>query len=113
MGKTLFYISKLESEKGGARVQDKIDAGGYKRLMAAVDFAQPAFGSVTMNRITNRGAGCDHANAGGSERSFSRTRPPSQEESSAIGAAALLTDGAEIVVAPQALPGAQVHFRRP
>jgi hypothetical protein len=113
LGKTLFYISKLESKEGGARGQDKIETDWYQGLMAAVDFAQPAFGSITMNRITNRGAGCDHANAGGSERSFSGTRPPSQEESSAIGAAALLTDGAEIVVAPQALPGAQVHFRRP
>jgi hypothetical protein len=113
LGKALFYISKLKSEKGGARSQDKIDAGGYQRLMATVDFAQTAFGSVTMNCITNRGAGCDYSYAGGSERSFSGTRPPSQEESSAISAATLLTDGAEVVIAPQALPGAQVHFRRP
>jgi len=113
LGKTLFYISKLESKQGGARGQDKIETGWYEGLMAAVNFTQPAFGSVTMNRITNRGAGCDYSHAGGSEGSFSGTRPPSQEESSAISAAALLTDGAEVVVAPQALPGAQVHFRRP
>ena len=39
LGKTLFYISKLESEESRARGQDKIETGWYERLMAAVDFA--------------------------------------------------------------------------
>ena len=39
LGKTLFYISKLESKKGGARGQDKIETGWYEGLMAAVDFS--------------------------------------------------------------------------
>lgn len=53
LGKTLFYISKLESEESRARGQDKIETGWYEGLMATVNFAQPAFGSVAMNRITN------------------------------------------------------------
>lgn len=53
LGKTLFYISKLESEESRARGQDKIETGRHEGLMATVDFAHTSFSAVAMDRITN------------------------------------------------------------
>jgi hypothetical protein len=81
--------------------------------MFAVDFAEAALGAVAVDGVADGGTGGDHAHAGGGGGGFGGTRPPRQEEGAAIEAAALLANGAEIVVAPQALPSPQVHLKRP
>jgi hypothetical protein len=110
---SLLHDREFQPEQGGAGGQHKVEAGGHEVLVAAVDFAQAALGAVAMDRITDSGAGSDHADAGPRGRGPGGMDAPSQEEGPAVNAAALFTNGAEVIVAPQALPGAQAHLRQP
>ncbi len=111
--KTLFHVGKFEPEEGAAGGEDKVEAGRHEGLVAAVDFTEAALGAVAVDGIADRGAGGDHTHAGRGGRRFDGAHPPGQEEGPAVNAAALLTNGAEVIVAPQALPGAETHLRRP
>jgi len=105
----MLHFGKFQPKKGGAGGQDEIKPRRHESLVAAIDFAEAALGAVAVNGIADRNAGRDHAHAGWNGRRPGRPHPPSQEEGTAVEAAALLTNGAEVGVAPQALPGAQVH----
>ena len=113
LGEPLLHFGKFQPEEGGAGGEYEVEAGGHEGLVFAVDFAEAALGTVAVDGIANGGPGGDHAYAGGSGGGLGGTRPPGQEEGPAIEAAALLANGAEVAVAPQALPGAQVHLKRP
>jgi hypothetical protein len=109
----LLHLGELQAEQGAAGGEHKVKAGGHKGLVAAIDFTEAALGAVAVDGITDRGAGGDHADAGRSGRRFDGTDPPSQEKGAAVYTATLLTNGAEVIVAPQALTGAETHLRRP
>jgi hypothetical protein len=109
----LLNLGKFQAEQSGAGSQHEIEAGRHKSLVAAVDFAEAALGAIAVDGIAHRSPGGNHANACEHSRRLSGTHPPSQEKGAAVDAAALLTYGAEVVVAPQTLPGAKVHLRRP
>ena len=109
----LLHFGKFQPEQGAAGGEHKVEAGRHEGLVAAVDFTEAALGAVAVDGIADRGTGGDHAHAGRGGRQPGGTHPPSQEEGPAIDAAALLTNGAEVVVAPQVLPGAETHLKRP
>ena len=113
MDKALLDVGKFKPEEGAAGGEDKVEAGRHEGLVAAVDFTEAALGAVAVDGIADRGARGDDAHAGRGSGRLRGTCPPSQEEGPAVDAAALLTNGAEVVVAPQALPGAETHLRRP
>ena len=113
VGKFFLHFGKFQPEEGGAGGEHEVEAGGHEGLVFAVDFAEAALGAVAVDGITDGGPGGDHADTGGGGGGFGGAQPPGQEEGPAIEAAALLANGAEVVVAPQALPDAQVHLRRP
>ncbi len=113
LDKPLLHVREFQSQEGGAGGEDEIKAGGHEGLVAAVDFTEAALGAVAVDGVAHGSPGSDHAHAGRSDQGLGGTDPPGQEEGAAVGAATLLTDGAEVVIAAQALPGAQVHFRRP
>lgn len=113
LGKPLLHVGKFQSQEGGAGGENEIKAGGYEGLVAAVDFTEAALGTVAVDGVAHGSPGSDHPDARGNNRGLGGTNPPSQEEGPAVGAPTLLTDGPEVVIAAQALPGAQVHFRRP
>ena len=113
VGEFLLHFGKFQPEEGGAGREHEVESGRHEGLVFAVDFAETALGAVAVDGIADGGPGGDHAHAGGGGGGLGGTPPPGQEEGAAIEAAALLANGAEIVVAPQALPGAQVHLKRP
>jgi len=113
VGEPMRHFGKFETQHGGASGQHEIEAGRHKRLVATIDFAETALGPVAMNGIAHRGSGGDHTGSRRTGRGIRRTSPPCHEEGAAIHAASLLTYGAEIVIAPQTLPGAKSHFKRP
>ena len=110
---SLLHFGKFKAEEGGAGGQHKVEAGGYESLVMAVDFTEAAFGPVAMNGVTHGSTGGDHPYARRSGGRCGGAHPPSQEKGPAVDATALLTNGAEIAVAPEPLHGAQVHFKRP
>ena len=113
VGELSLHLGEPEPEQGAAGGEHKIEPGGHEGLMAAVDFTEAALGAVAVDGVADRGAGGHHADPGRGGRGPGGTHPPGQQESPAVNAAALLTNGAEIVVAPQALPGAESHLRQP
>ena len=113
VGELPFHLGELQPEQGGAGGEHEVEAGGHEGLVAAVDFAEAALGAVAVDGIADGGPGGDDPHAGGRGGGFGGAHPPGQEEGPAVHAAALLTNGAKIIVAPQALPGAQAHLRRP
>jgi hypothetical protein len=111
--KSLLHFGEFETEQGEAGGQHKVEAGREERLMAAIDFAEAALGPVAVDGITHGSPGGNDPHAGGSGGRARGTQSPGQEKSPAVSAAALLTNGAEVVVAPKPLHGAQVHLKQP
>lgn len=109
-GEAGLHLGKFKPQQGGAGGQHEVEAGRHEVLVLAVDFAEAALGPVAVDGVTHGGAGGDDPDAG---RAVGGTDPPCKEEGSAVNAAALLPDSAEISIAPQVLAGAQAHFRRP
>ena len=81
--------------------------------MMTKNFAETAFGEIAVNGIADRCTGSNDADTCECSFRLSGTPPPSQEKGPAVDASALLAYRAEVVVAPQMLPGAKVHLRRP
>jgi hypothetical protein len=81
-------------------------------LVAAEDFTQAALGGIAAHGRAHRGDRGHHTHA---HQGWSRdgpgciATPPPQGEGTAVDAAALLTEAAEVVLPPQTLFGAQVH----
>ena len=111
--KPLRHLGKFQPEQGAAGSEHKIKARRHEGLVAAVDLPETALGAVAMDGIADGGPGSNHPDAGRNSRRLSGTHPPSQEEGPAIDAAALLSNGAEVVVASQVLPGAEAHLKQP
>jgi hypothetical protein len=112
MDKPLLHVGKFKPEQGHAGGQHEIESRRHERLMTAVNFTEATFCAVAMDGIADRSPGSNYADTRNFARRMSGTNPPSQEKGPAINAATLLTDGTEIVVAPQTLPGAKVHLTR-
>ena len=106
-------LGEFEAEERGAGGEHEVEAGGHEVLVLAVEGAEAALGAVALDGAADGGPGSDDPHAGGSGGGLGGAHPPGQEEGPAVEPAALLAHGAEIIVAPQALAGAQVHLRRP
>lgn len=108
LNEALFDLGERQAKEGGAGGEDEIAVGRHEVLVAAVKIAEAAFGAVAVDGVADRGPGGDHADARGGGRPGG-TLPPSKQKGPAINAAALFPHGAKVVIAPQALPGAQEH----
>jgi hypothetical protein len=113
LGKALFHVGKFQAEQGSAGGEHEIEAGWHERLMTTVNFAQAAFRAIAMDRISHGSAGSDDPDPRRGVRRIDGTTSPRQKKGPAIDAPALLAHGTEFVVAPQTLPGAEVHFKQP
>lgn len=108
LNEALRGFGKLKPEQRAAGREDKIEAHGHQRLMLPVDFAQATFGAIAMDRVAHGSARGDNTHAR-VVRHTGGPHTPSKEKDPAINAAALLANGAEIGIAPQALTGGQAH----
>src|SRR4051812_17752155 len=109
LDETLGGFREIDPQEGATRGHHQVDVGRDQSLVAAVKFAQPAFGAGALNGIAHRSLGGHHAHAGGSGRLFRGAYAPIQQKGPAIHAATLFANGAEFTRAPQALPGAESH----
>jgi hypothetical protein len=105
---TLFDLCERQAKEGGAGGEHEIAVGRHEMLVAAVEIAETALGAVAVDGVADRGSGGDHADARSGGR-LGGALPPSKQKGPAINAAALFPHGAKVVIAPQALPGAQEH----
>lgn len=113
LGKALFDVGKFQAKQCSACGQHEIKAGRHERLVTTINFPEAAFRAIAMDCISHRSAGSDHADPWRRIQRLGGTIPPRQEKGPAIDAPALLAHGTEFVVAPQTLPGAEVHFKQP
>ena len=108
MSETLGGLGKLQAKQRTAGGEHQVKAGRYGRLMAAIDFAQATLGAVAMHGIAHGSPRSNHAHTGIGRR-VGGPNAPSEKEDATVNAAALLSDSAEVGVAPQALTGGQSH----
>jgi hypothetical protein len=113
LGKALFHFGKFQAEQGRAGSEHEIEAGRYECLVTTINLAEAAFRTIAMDRISHGRAGSDDTDSWRGIQRFRGTIPPRQKKCPAVDAATLLAHGTEFVVAPQTLPGAEVHFKRP
>lgn len=106
---SLFNLGEFHGQHRDAGGEDEIGAGREKRLVPTIEGAEATLGAIAFDGATDGGARSDHSEAGRSVGGFRRTKAKRKKKSAAVDAAALFPDGAKIVVAPQALPGAQAH----
>ena len=113
IGEPLLHVGKFQTEQRRTGSEDKIDTGRHKSLVSAINFTETTFRAVTVNGVAHGRAGGDDTYTRSRARELSGTNPPSQEKSPAVDAATLLTHGTKIVIAPQTLPGAEIHLKQP
>ena len=99
-GKSLRDLGKFQSQQRRACGEHEVEARGHKRLMTAVNFTKASFRAIAMNGVAHGSARGDHAYARSSVGRLSGTNPPGQEKSPAVDAAALLTHGTKVEIAP-------------
>jgi len=108
LDETFCGFGELQTKERDPRREHEIEPRGNQRLVLAINFAQAPFGAVAMHGIAHRRPRGNHTHARISRRTR-RSNPPSEKKDAAIDAAALLSDSAEVGVAPQALTGGQSH----
>jgi hypothetical protein len=109
MDEALGGFGEINAEECAAGRENKINARRHEMLVPAVKLAEAAFGPGAMHRVAHGSPGGDHPHTGGSGWFAKRADAPRELKDPAVDAAALFTDGAEIAIAPQALPGAETH----
>jgi hypothetical protein len=113
LGKALFDFGKFQSEQCRSGGEHEVEAGRHERLVSAINFPKATLRAIAMDRVSHRSTGGDHANPRRGVQYFGGATPPREKKSSAIDATTLLAHSTELVVAPQTLPGAEVHFKQP
>jgi len=113
VGEPLLHVGKFQPEQCRTGSEHKIDTRRHKGLVSAINFTETTFRAIAVNGIAHGSPGGDNTYTRSCARELSGTNPPSQEKSPAVDAAALLTHGTKIVIAPQTLPGAEIHLRQP
>jgi hypothetical protein len=107
--KTLSRLGKINPEERGSGGKNEIYRGRDQMLVSPVELAEATLGASPVHRVADRCPGGDHAHTGGSGGFTWQPAAPRELKDPAIDATALLTNGAKITVAPQALPGAETH----